>query len=123
MADIIEFHRKRRVFSLNEARELFPLVRRITKSAQEEVRELWERFHHLKDVERKAECESQIQARFKSWREKITKLGCDGKGMWLVDFDSGDGYYCWNYPEPDLAFFHGYQDGFRGRVPLEPSRL
>jgi hypothetical protein len=120
MADIIEFHQRRRVFSLDEAHDLFPLVRRITKTAQEEIRFLWERFHHLKDTDRKTECEAQIQSHFKGWQEKIGKLGCEAKGMWLVDFDSGDGYYCWNYPEPAIAYFHGYQDGFRGRVPLGP---
>ena len=41
------------------------------------------------------------------------------KGLWLVDFDSGAGYYCWKYPEPSLDYFHGYEEGFAGRLPLQ----
>ena len=44
--------------------------------------------------------------------------GCQAKGMWLVDFDTGEGYYCWHYPEPEICYFHGYDEGFRGRVKI-----
>ena len=120
MAQIIGFNRKR-FFSLEEAREIFPLVRRLTRAAQEEVKLLWEKQSFQKDLTRKEQCDRQVQALFKTWQEKITKLGGRGKGMWLVDFDSGEGYFCWHYPEPDIAFFHGYNEGFRGRQPLKPQ--
>jgi hypothetical protein len=119
MAQIIGFNRKR-TFSLQEAREVFPLVRRITRVAQEEVKVLWEKQSFQKDPKRKASCDGEVQAVFKSWQEKVARLGAHGKGMWLVDFDSGDGYFCWHYPEPDISFFHGYNEGFRGRQPLQP---
>ena len=35
-----------------------------------------------------------------------------------LDFDKGDGYYCWKYPEPALNHFHGYEEGFGGRLSL-----
>ena len=44
-------------------------------------------------------------------------MGLEIKGLWLVDFDSGAGYYCWKYPESSLGHFHGYDEGFSGRVP------
>ena len=43
------------------------------------------------------------------------------KGLWLVDFDSGDGYWCWAYPEDDLGYWHSYEGGFGARVPLEEA--
>ena len=43
-------------------------------------------------------------------------LGADVKGLWLVDFDTGAGYYCWKWPEEELAYFHGYEEGFAGRA-------
>ena len=52
------------------------------------------------------------------WAEELGSLGLEVKGAWLVDWDSGDGYFCWRYPEPALAHFHGYEDGFAGRVPV-----
>ena len=36
----------------------------------------------------------------------------------LVDWDSGDGYYCWRFPEAAIAFFHTYDEGFAGRIPI-----
>ena len=67
---------------------------------------------------RKKELEKLIQTAFYRWQKKVQKLGCQAKGMWLVDFDNGQGYYCWHYPEPDICYFHGYDEGFRGRVKI-----
>ena len=118
MGQVIEFNQKR-IFSLAEARAVFPVVRRVTRTAQEEVRLLWEKLSYLRDAERKAECEAEIQHIFEAWQDKIRKLGGSAKGMWLVDFDCGNGYYCWHYPEPEIDYFHGYEEGFRGRVRLD----
>jgi len=41
------------------------------------------------------------------------------KGLWLVDFDSGDGYWCWSYPEEDLRHWHSYEGGYGERVTVE----
>jgi hypothetical protein len=41
------------------------------------------------------------------------------KGLWLADFDSGDGYYyCWQLGEEDIEHFHRYEVGFAGRRPI-----
>ena len=55
----------------------------------------------------------------REWAREILSLGVVIKGLWLVDFDSGAGYYCWKYPEPSLEYFHGYEEGFSGRLPLQ----
>jgi len=39
--------------------------------------------------------------------------------LWLVDFDNGEGYYCWSYPEPAITHYHGYDDGFAGRISIQ----
>ena len=52
------------------------------------------------------------------WQTKIQKLGGTPNGHWVVDFDSGDGYFCWKYPEPQIDFWHHYRDGFSKRVKL-----
>jgi hypothetical protein len=46
-------------------------------------------------------------------------LGLEVKGLWLVDFDNGSGCYCWQWPEEELAFFHGYEEGFAGRTRIQ----
>ena len=45
-------------------------------------------------------------------------LGIVVKGLWLVDFDNGEGYYCWKYPEPAIRHYHGYDEGFAGRMKI-----
>jgi hypothetical protein len=49
----------------------------------------------------------------------VRARGVEVKGLWLIDFDNGSGYYCWRHPEPGLHFFHSYEDGFSGRVPIQ----
>ncbi|MBI4405358.1 MAG: DUF2203 domain-containing protein [Deltaproteobacteria bacterium] len=117
MGQIVEINQKR-LFSLEDARDLLPVVRRVTKSSYEVVKRLSTQLSFIPDKAKQAKIEEQIQGVIQEWNTKIRKLGCEAKGMWLVDFDSGDGYYCWRYPEPNINYFHGYFEGFRGRVKI-----
>ena len=98
----------KKIFTYEDAAALLPEVQRLTNVAVEEVEAL------ANDAPRDAG--QQIVAK---WAEDVMKLGIDVKGLWLVDFDNGSGYYCWQYPEESLQYFHGYDDGFRGRVKLQ----
>ena len=93
-----------RIFSLAEARALMPRVQEITAGAVE-------RYGRLP-----GEAEQREVA--EAWAQELSALGLEIKGLWLVDFDSGAGYYCWKYPEPELGHFHSYEEGFAGRLPL-----
>lgn len=97
---------KRRIFTYEEAVALLPEVRRLTAEAVERVETL------------DSEDPADYQALIDRWAETILGLGVEVKGLWLVDFDSGAGYYCWRHPEPALEHFHGYDEGFPGRVKL-----
>lgn len=108
-----------RAFTLAEAQALFPLVRRLTAEAHQElepVRQLLERtvptHPELPDIER------QYETIVRRWVGKMERLGLVVKGLWLVDFDTGDGYLCWKFPELKIAYYHGYDEGFGGRRPL-----
>ena len=52
------------------------------------------------------------------WTARIREMGLEAKGMWLVDFDNGEGYYCWQHPEPSVSHYHGYEEGFAGRMKI-----
>jgi hypothetical protein len=108
-----------RVFTLAEAEALFPLVRRLTASA----------WHELEPVRRQLErvvpthpqmraIEQHYEAIVRRWVGKMERLGLVVKGLWLVDFDTGDGYLCWRYPELRIGHYHGYHEGYSGRRPL-----
>jgi hypothetical protein len=96
----------KRIFSYEQAIALLPRVQRITEDAVVRVSELPE------------EEPEEYQRAIMEWAESVVALGVEVKGIWLVDFDSGGGYYCWRYPEPALEYFHGYEEGFSGRVKL-----
>jgi hypothetical protein len=96
----------KRTFTLDEARALMPKVQELTAEAVERYAKL---PGDLEDARLEV-----VQA----WAEELQSLGAEIKGLWLVDFDSGAGYYCWKYPEPSLNHFHSYEEGFSGRLPL-----
>ncbi len=98
----------KKIFSYEEAAALLPEVQRLTNGAVQEVEVL------ANDAPR-----DEAQRIIGRWADDIIKIGAEVKGIWLVDFDNGSGYYCWQYPEESLQYFHGYDDGFRGRVKLQ----
>jgi hypothetical protein len=107
-------------FSLEEARVLVPRVRSITREAVEETAPLVTKLQQLNLPENeREELSRDFQTRVNAWADEIMRLGAVPKGLWLVDFDSGGGYFCWRFDEKDLEFFHGYDDGFPGRTPIQ----
>ncbi len=110
---------QRRQFSLGEAQEFLPIIRKITKEAVDQFLLLEEKLKsHQNDSEKWKAVEQEIADLLNRWSEKILKLGCMPKGIWLVDFDSGEGYYCWRYGDEKIQYFHGYHEGFSGRVAI-----
>jgi hypothetical protein len=111
-----------RVFTLPEAQELMPLVMRMTTPAFHLAMSLAEELEEASDEGRDDDAEAlreRIQAVVESWAEGIRELGAEVKGLWLVDFDSGDGYWCWAHPEEALDHWHSYEGGFNARVPAD----
>jgi hypothetical protein len=108
---------KKRVFSIEEARQLLPVIYRITEDSHKEVKSLLNKIEALKgsNRERVLELEEQVASIVDRWNAKLERLGAKPKGVWLADFDKGDGYYCWKFPETNISHFHGYDEGFTGR--------
>ncbi|MCB1037167.1 MAG: DUF2203 family protein [Acidobacteria bacterium] len=111
---------RRRTFSYQEALASFPAVRALTSRAVRRIEALVNRLQSREEMEnRKKELQQACQEIVDEWTEEVNLLGCEVKGLWLVDWDCGVGYYCWKYPEESLAHFHGYEEGFDGRVPIQ----
>ncbi len=111
----------RAFFKIEEAQQLLPIVFKLTKRYSEKVTSLMDRIHLIegKSPQLEDKIEGQINDFIQDWQNKMTKLGGLPKGLWLLDFDSGDGYFCWKYPERKIQFWHQYQDGFSKRVSIE----
>lgn len=109
----------KRIFTLKEAQQLLPRVQELTDLAVDRAEKLMSRFQDLPQGEQRSKLEAEYNNLVRAWSEQMLHLGCEVKGLWLVDFDSGDGlYYCWRHPEAKLEYFHDYDTGFAGRRPL-----
>lgn len=108
------------IFTLEEARALLPQVKEITQRYYDLVEELRESVVDPGDVGEVKRLERRINEVLQEWVDAVKELGVDVKGLWLADFDSGDGYYyCWQLGEEDIEHFHRYETGFAGRRPIK----
>lgn len=106
----------KRIFTFGEAAEVLPIILRITKQYSEKVNQIIQKLDRISSNEAlMTETEAEINRLIHEWQVKLEKLGAHTKGLWLADFDSGDGYFCWKYPEQQITHWHGYRDGFSGR--------
>ena len=109
----------KRIFSYDEALETFPKVRDLTATAVRQVEAVVNRLGSRDEMNsRREELEEACEDIVRAWAEEVGAVGCEVKGLWLVDWDSGDGYYCWKFPEESIGFFHTYEEGFAGRLPI-----
>jgi hypothetical protein len=116
---MLETRAQGRHFTYEEALNTFPAVRDLTHAAVRQIEALFNRVQSREEMlAREDELKLAYETIVQAWAEEVSLLGCQVKGLWLVDWDSGDGYYCWRYPEGSIHHFHGYDDGFDGRVPV-----
>lgn len=112
------------LFTLSEAQALLPRIQGLTQEAAARVQALvGEAAALAANDPRRVELAEQARVMVNQWAEAITALGAEAKGLWLVDFDHGEGYYCWKFPEESVEYEHSYEGGFRGRELIEPEVL
>ncbi len=109
----------RRTFTLVEAQQLLPRVRALTDEAVKAADRLSTEVQRLaKPDPARAAAATELEAVVEAWTHRVRALGLEVKGLWLVDFDNGDGCYCWKYPEAAILHYHGYEEGFAGRMKI-----
>jgi len=133
-------------FTHAEAQQLLPEVGRLlrealdAKSAYQEaektIQGLTERVMMMGGVivDRDRALESRSRrdaaaATLKSAIEAVQETGCLVKDLdiGLVDFPTlfkgTEVYLCWKLGEPAIEFWHGVEEGFRGRKPIDQEFL
>ena len=111
---------RRGVLDFDEASERVFILKKLTSKYVENVERRMTQLESLSQsqLELIHKLEDEINTYIHEWHRKVRQLGGEPKGLWLVDFDSGFGYYCWKYPEAKLKFWHTYNDGFEGRKKI-----
>jgi hypothetical protein len=108
-----------RIFTFDEAVQVFPHVQALTDRAIADTAIVEAQVLALRpDSHRRQEFVAEYTRIVRDWAGTVMALGCEVKGLWLVDFDNGEGYYCWKYPEPEIGHFHDYMSGFSGRTKI-----
>lgn len=111
------------VFDLAEAHRLLPRIQELTERAAQATEALIAEGQKLaQESPQRADIERRLRSVVEAWAEEISDMGAHAKGLWLVDFDNGEGYWCWNHPEPSIDYQHGYDEGFSGRALIQPAQ-
>jgi len=135
-----------RYFTLTHAERLLPEVESAIrdaishKAAYQEAEEEWQSFasrvtmlggmrvDHSQVMDQKRRRESSAHL-LKDAVEKIQDYGCVVKDLdiGLIDFPTlyrgEEVYLCWKLGESGIGFWHGVQEGFRGRKAIDAEFL
>ena len=110
---------KVRTFTLTEAQGLLGKVRALTEEAVKRTDKLSVGMQGLSQTDpAHASAAKEFDEVIMAWTDKLRAMGLEVKGLWLVDFDNGEGYYCWKYPESTILHYHSYDEGFAGRIKI-----
>lgn len=131
-----------RYFNREEAEELLPMIGRSLERAQEQRKSIEPLEHDLamaaarimmaggsqppyQELVKKKNERDKVMTRIEEIIKKIQESGCVVKDLeeGLVDFPALVGgeevYLCWKLGEERIGFWHGMEEGFAGRKPLE----
>jgi hypothetical protein len=131
-----------RRFTLAEAQSLIPQVERLLRDAmtlkaefdqaETALRRLQERVVLMGGVLPDREGmlaarkrREETGARLRAALEEVQQIGCVVKDLdiGLIDFPTlfrgEEVYLCWKLGEPGIEFWHGVEEGFRGRKPID----
>lgn len=129
-----------RVFTVEQANRMLPLVRRIVRDIVE-THQAWSRAVHSYETAAtwtRADSPSsalssleadvrRLASEIEGYLGELRELGVDFKGFeqGLVDFpgerDGRPVCLCWKLGEDAVEYWHETTDGYAGRQPLEPG--
>lgn len=122
--------RFKQYFTVEQANQRLPLVRRIVDDILEKGQSLKACGAGPDDANLTAR-QDRLRAELSRLLAELESLGCLFQDVdfetGLVDFpswrDGEEVLLCWRRDEPDIRWYHSLQGGFAGRQPLSPSEL
>jgi len=110
---------QRRLFSLDDAQQLLPTIKALTAEAVRLSDEIAGKLQALPEADPEYHrLNAELNEVVMRWAAEVRGFDLEVKGLWLVDFDNGEGYYCWRYPEETVGHYHTYSEGFAGRIKI-----
>jgi len=133
-----------RYFDRNEAEELLPLISGVLTEARQQKQAMDGLDHELaraaakvmmlggwlpphRELSEKRALREQAREKIAEAIRQIHETGCVVKDLdeGLVDFpsvrDGREVYLCWKLGEEHIGYWHGLDEGFAGRKPLEEA--
>ncbi len=104
-----------KIWTLLEAKKILPKIINLTEYYYNQYIEIEERLTSILHEMEQERLEEKMEKIINLWVMQMIELQVEVKGLWLIDFDNGKGYYCWKYPEKDILYEHDYFSGFAGR--------
>lgn len=141
----VEQYKPARLFTIEQANAMLPLVKAITSDLSALATDVVERRHRLallttgRDLksgdpysDELAQMEGELErdaVRLQEYVDELRALGVEPKGAveGLVDFPCRiDGrlvLLCWKLGEPEVLYWHDLETGFAGRQPLTAAAI
>jgi hypothetical protein len=119
MSKITQIWREEQYFSLSEAKALLPLVERITNDHYRQLVPVQEKLNMmLSNDPRRLPYERAFEEVVSAWKKKMDRLGLTVKGLWVVEFEVGDGHLNWRFPELKIGYFRPRNADLSQRIRL-----
>jgi hypothetical protein len=140
-----EEYKPARLFTIEQANAMLPLVKAICSDLATLARDVMERRHRLalltagRDLkpgdpysDELTQMEGDLErdaVRLQEYVAELRELGVEPKGAveGLVDFpcelDGRVVYLCWKLGEPEVLYWHDLDTGFSGRQPLTAGSM
>lgn len=114
--------REYRLLDLDHSNELLPMITKITRQSRAMLKPIQNRLNNMVPADpRNSMVKQEYEQIVQHWAGKIERLGLKVHGLWQVGFDSGIGWYGWQYPERRIRYFIEYGEYFRDRQLIRQS--
>lgn len=111
--NVFEICNPEKIWSLEEANSLLPLLTKLSNNCDEEVNKLLRTQRYLikynASKESIKEIDIAVQEVLKKWGTKVVKLGCKYHSGYVL-FNNGWGFYSWLSNELSIVYYTHYSE-------------
>ncbi len=98
----------KRIFTDSDVRDIVPIIQRITDHAVNQLSSMLDESQYLSESDPVYQrILSEKVDLVDSWVDKVSRLGCEAKGLWRLLLPTEKGYYIWQLDDgmPEFCEF------------------